>query len=91
MSKTHQSGVTTYTAGGKTVTMVRQVREGILRVEDTYQAVMSDFKLDGPLGYSLTLRRAWLDGNLILDPVRAQALADEACIPNPPRLSEAED
>ena len=62
--------------------------DGLLRVEDVYQAIIVGDDPGGePAAYMLTLRSAWLDGNLVEDPRAARALADSAGLAGPPMFT----
>lgn len=75
-----------YTPGGKYVTCYATIAVGRLRITDTYQAVYLGDELTGSHpadAYVLTLREAYLDGQPVLDPDRARALAEQAGLADP--------
>jgi hypothetical protein len=69
------------TPGGKTDTWEADLPDGHLTVTDEYQAVIHDEPV--VVAYVCTRRTARLDGELLLEPARAQHLADQAGIPLP--------
>lgn len=68
-----------YYASGRSFTWETTVYDGELRVQlDQHQLASSEELY--PIGWVSTCAAAWLNGELILDPARAQQLANEAGI-----------
>lgn len=63
---------------GFTDVETRVIPAGVLQVSSSYAAIMADDPAPKVIGWQCTLRKATLNGELVTDPRRAQALADEA-------------
>jgi hypothetical protein len=86
---THRSLTEQWQPGGLLRIAAALGPDGLLRVEDTYQAIIAGDHPDPSHvdAYLLTLRCAWLDGNLVEDPRAARALADAAGLAGPPMFT----
>jgi hypothetical protein len=67
-----------YHPGGRSLTWHATIPAGALRVQQDEQAIMPGEMLEEPAGWRVVQRAAWLDGELILDPDQAKALAAAA-------------
>lgn len=65
---------------GFTEVETRIIPEGVLQVTSRYAAIKVDDPLPKVIGWRCTMREATLNGELVPDPQRAQALADKAGI-----------
>lgn len=65
--------------GGYDVVIEADLPDGHLRVESAHQTIFAE--ADEPVGGYVTKRTAWLDGELVTDPARAQALFEQATGP----------
>jgi hypothetical protein len=74
---TREPDATRYHPGGRSLTWVATIAAGRLRVQQDDQAIYV-IDVEEPVAWMPCQRAVWLDGELILDPDRARALAAEA-------------
>ena len=65
---------------GYTEVVTAVVGEGTLKVSSHFQNIEADGTV---IGWQCTGREALLNGNLVMDPLKAQQLSDEAGLPTP--------